>query len=417
MIQALYNLLLVLLAPFWTTWMFWRTRKRREQPNWAERLGDYRIPRAKGKPRLFLHAVSVGEVVAALPILREVRSLCPETNVILSVTTSSGHATAREKADGLFDHLVYAPLDLPRSTMNAMLRTQPQVMAFMETELWMNWLWMAKQYEARTMLLNGRISDRSYPRSRKLRFFYRALFRWLDECYAQTETDADRLRDLGARQVEVLGNCKYDQATEGLSADASHWRRELDLAEDEPVVVIGSTRGETEERLVAEALADPRLAKVRVIWAPRHLERVAPLIERLGTVGQRSLGTNRRITLLDTYGELSQVYAVADVVVIGGGFADLGGQNLIQPLAHGKPVIHGPHMQNFRDVADEARRAGATEVASNATELADALTALLNDSERRKAMGEAGRALVQRHQGASRRYAEKIVAALRADVE
>jgi len=416
-VQALYNFLLVLLAPFWTTWMFWRSRKRKEQPNWSERLGDYRIPRTKGKPRLFLHAVSVGEVVAAMPILREVRSLCPEANIILSVTTSSGHATAREKAEGLFDHLVYAPLDLPRSTMNAMLRTQPQVMAFMETELWMNWLWMAKQYEARTMLLNGRISDRSYPRSMRLRFFFRALFRRLDECYAQTETDADRLRDLGARQVEVLGNCKYDQAAEGVDADPGHWRRELGLAETEPVIVIGSTRGEDEERLVAEALADPRLAQVRVVWAPRHLERVADIAERVGSAGRRSLGTYERITLLDTYGELSQVYAVADVVVIGGGFADLGGQNLIQPLAHGKPVIHGPHMQNFRDVADEARRAGATQVAANAAELADALAALLADSERRRTMGDAGRALVRRHQGASRRYAEKISAWLRADVE
>lgn len=412
MIFAIYNALLILFAPIWGTWMIWRARKRKESPNWGERLGDYRFPKSRENPRLFLHAVSVGEVVAALPILRAVREGLPGVNVVLSVTTSSGHATAREKADGLFDHLVYAPIDLPRATMNAMLRSQPDVMAFMETELWFNWLWMAKQYDAYTMLINGRISDRSFPRSKSLRFFYKPLLRLMDVVYAQTETDAERLAVLGAANPEVLGNCKYDQAAEGVDSDPALLRETYEIKAGEQVIVIGSTRGEEEEILVTAALADSRLANARVIWAPRHLERVDAIVERLADVGRRSMNTNRQITLLDTYGELSQVYAIADVVVIGGGFAPLGGQNLIQPLAHGKPVIHGPHMMNFRDVAEEAQRVGATSIAADATALADQLASHLQDQALREKMGEAGRELVERHRGASQRYADRIIAAL-----
>ncbi|MBX3097490.1 MAG: 3-deoxy-D-manno-octulosonic acid transferase [Fimbriimonadaceae bacterium] len=412
MIFAIYNALLILFAPFWGTWMILRARKRQEAPNWGERLGDYRIPKSRENPRLFLHAVSVGEVVAALPILKAVRERLPSVNIVLSVTTSSGHATAREKAEGLFDHLVYAPIDLPRATMNAMLRTQPDVMAFMETELWFNWLWMAKQYDAHTMLINGRISDRSFPRSRSLKFFYKPLLKLMDEVLAQTQTDADRLRVLGAGEPEVIGNCKYDQAAEGTEADPESLRTMYEIQPGEQVIVVGSTRGEEEELLVAGALADPRLSAVRVIWAPRHLERVDAIVSRLGDVGRRSHGTNRRITLLDTYGELSQVYAVADVVVIGGGFAPLGGQNLIQPMAHGKPVLHGPHMMNFRDVSEEARRVSATSVASTPEELAEQLVRLLSNPEQRESMGRAGRELVERHRGASQRYADRIIAGL-----
>lgn len=412
----LYNLLLILTAPFWSAWMWWRTKQRSPAPNWNERVGQYSLPRpTKERPRVWLHAVSVGEVMAARPILRAIRERSPEAEIVLSVTTSSGFQAAQDGPAELFDYLVYAPIDVPRFVLNAMARVRPQVLAIMETELWMNWLWVARQWRVPTLLLNGRISDRSFPRSMRIRPFYAALLKYLDRPLMQTATDAERITRLGAKDAQVLGNCKFDEAAAGES-NPEKWREELKLNPERPVVVIGSTRGEEEEAFVAEALADPRLAEVQFVWAPRHLERADAIAERLQgqgvAVGRRSQGTSERITLLDTYGELGEVYAVADVAVIGGGFANLGGQNLIQALAKGAPVVHGPHMQNFRDVAEMAKREGAALVCATPDELAQRLLGLLSDDGQRAKMSAQARALVERNLGASARYAEAIAEAL-----
>jgi 3-deoxy-D-manno-octulosonic-acid transferase len=413
----LYNFLLTFLAPIWAPWMLWRSSRRKEKPNWKERQGDFEIRPDPEKRRIWFHAVSVGEVVAALPILRLLRQKLPEHEIVLSVTTSSGHQTARERAEGLFDHLVYFPIDVPRFQLAAMSRVRPEAVAVMETELWFNFLWAAKAFRARTLLVNGRISDRSFPRARLFRFFFRSMLRNVDRCLMQTETDAERILALGAERADVMGNCKFDEATEGLEADPRQWRAELGLEEGIPVVVVGSTRSESEERLVLDAVEALGPESVQVVHAPRHLERAEPLaaeaVRRFGSVARRSRSESGRYLILDSYGELNRVYAAADVVVVGGGFDDLGGQNLIQPLAHGKPVLHGPHMQNFRDAAEMARQAGASRVCATASELAVALRELLWDEAKRAGMGQAAQDLVQCNLGASERYAEAIAEATR----
>jgi 3-deoxy-D-manno-octulosonic-acid transferase len=287
----------------------------------------------------------------------------------------------------------------------------------METELWFNFLWAAQTVGARTMLVNGRLSDRSFPRARRLRFFYGPLLAMVDECLAQSPRDAERLRALGAKAVTVIGNSKYDEAAQGTGADPGHWRRELGIREGAPVVVVGSTRSEAEETLVAQAIAG---LGAQVVWAPRHIERAEAVCKAVGAVGLRSARRSQEgslaeadVLVLDTFGELAQVYSVADVAVVGGGFDRLGGQNVLQPLAHGKPVVHGPHMQNFRDVAESAAAVGATVVAGTADELAQALKALLADSARRAEMGDAARRLVAESTGASQRYADAIARAAR----
>ncbi|MCG9894698.1 MAG: hypothetical protein MH204_04410, partial [Fimbriimonadaceae bacterium] len=271
----LYNVLLVVTAFFWLPWMLIRAGARKEKPNWAERAGDYRMPAGKNPKRIWIHAVSVGEVVASMPILKELRSLLPGWEIVLSVTTSSGHQTAREKAVGLFDHLVYFPLDLPRFTVRAMARVKPAAVAVMETELWYNFLWTARSFEARTLLVNGRISDRSFRRSRTFRFFFAALLGEMEQCLMQTEEDARRIQALGGRGVRVLGNCKFDQAVDGVAADGLVERAKWGAGPDDLVVVVGSTRGEEDEGLVLDGLqaAFPSLEGVRIIHAPRHLER------------------------------------------------------------------------------------------------------------------------------------------------
>lgn len=411
----LYNFLLVFGSPLWVPWMLVRTFRRAKRPNWDERCGRYasvQIP--KDTHALWVHAVSVGEVIAALPILRELRQVCPEHHVVLSVTTSSGHHTAEEQAMGLYDSLVYMPIDLLRFQMSALMRVRPDVVAIMETELWMNFVYSAKSLGANTLLINGRISDRSFPLSMKLRFFYRSLLTHVDRCLMQSQTDADRITALGATSAEVLGNVKFDQAVEGLDASPERWREALGLDPTLPTVLIGSSRGEAEEKLMASALKSLR-KEINLVWAPRHLERAPAVVEALAEIGRpparRSKEERGKTVVLDTYGELAQVYSAADIVVIGGSFADLGGQNIIQPLAHGKPVIHGPFMQNFREVTQAAATAGATHECSTSEGLAKVLEALLGDPALARKMGAAGAALVQSHLGASKLYAQAIAEA------
>lgn len=415
---VLYNILITLFSPIWVPWMWLRTRARKEKPNWAERYGNYPITPRKDRKRIWFHAVSVGEVIAAMPILQELRTLVKDHEIVLTVTTSSGHQTAREKAEGLYDHLVYFPIDIARFQLAAMQRVQPSVVAVMETELWMNFLWAAKVFDARTLLINGRISDRSFPRSKKVKFFYKALLSQMDRCLMQTEKDAIRIKELGAPVTEVLGNCKFDQALAGADANPAEWREKLGLAADLSTVVIGSTRGEMEERFVLDALEILGLEGIQVVHAPRHVERAPELASqarsRFGSAGLRSQNATSRYLLLDTFGELDKVYSVADLVVIGGGFDTLGGQNLVQPLAHGKPVLHGPNMQNFREIAGASVDAGASIVCSTPQELADRIRELLADPAKRAAMGAAATRLVRSNAGASKRYAQAIAEEARA---
>lgn len=413
----LYNFLLVITAFFWLPWMILRARKRKEQPNWSQRAGDLKFTPGVNPKRIWLHAVSVGEVMASLPILTELRKKLPGWEIVLSVTTSSGHETARTKAAGLYDFLIYPPIDLMRFTVRAMSRTKPAALVIMETELWYSLLWSAKEFGAATILANGRISDRSFSRSKHIAFFYKDVLSHFDHILMQTEQDKERILALGAPQAEVYGNTKYQEALDALTASPDHWRKELGIQPGEFVVFVGSTRGEEDETPVLEGIkmAFPDLAGIKIIWAPRHLERAGDLAKRiaatLGPASMRSKGEKGQITLLDTYGELSQAYSAADVVIVGGGFANMGGQNLIQPLAHGKPVIHGLYMQNFRQAAQQAKEAGASLTVTTSADLAESLKKLKSDEALRTKMGLAGAEMVRSHAGAAERMADRIAAA------
>lgn len=418
----LYNALLTLLAPLWAPWMVWRAWRRKEKPNWRERQGDYResVPKKGDRPRLWLHAVSVGEVVAARPLLGALRKALPHHEIVLSVTTSSGHQTAREGPEGLYDHLVYAPIDVARFALSAMQRVRPDALVVMETELWMNLFWAAKTFDAKVFVANGRLSDRAFPRARRLGAFYRALFGMVDLVLAQSESDAERFRELGATRVETAGNVKFDGALEGVE-DGIDWRKELGL-DERPVIVVGSARRE-EFSFVANSLA--WLAeRAQIVIAPRHVEVSTELQQAFDDAAEetdfplayRSRSERlppRGALVLDTYGELARVYRVADLAIVGGGFKKLGGQNIIQPLAQGKPVLHGSHMANFRDVAALAERTGASIACPTGADLAREVEALLKDPARRAQMGEAARALVEANRGASERMAKAIASTLK----
>lgn len=233
----------------------------------------------------------------------------------------------------------------------------------------------------------------------------------------QTETDAERIKTIGGKDVEVFGNSKFDEALPNESDLETKWRRTLHISEGKQVVVIGSTRGEEEEEFVFEALRQVDPTNIVVVHAPRHLERVEAIasaaVKVFGEVALRSKGETGNYIILDTMGELGNVYSVADVVVVGGGFANLGGQNILQPLAHGKPVIHGAHMQNFKAISAAANGCGATEIVESPTELAGALNRLLQNASERASKGEAAMAFIKANAGASDRYAQAIVEEVR----
>ncbi len=419
----IYNILLALFSPIWVPYLYFHSKKRKPAPLWKERMGNYGLSPNKNERRIWIHAVSVGEVLAAKSILEEIRTLMPDHKIVLSATTSSGYDTAqgenKKKLDaskpGLYDYLVYFPIDLPRFTLAAIQQIQPEAIGLMESELWWNFLWAAKVFDSQVLILNGRVSDRSYPRIQKLKPFYRGMLGLVDRCLMQSDLDASRIQSVGARKVEVLGNCKFDEPVVQQKHSKSDWRHKFGLRKDLQTLVIGSTRGEAEELFIGEflqLLPSDIQSRLQIVHAPRHIERASKVMEIAALNGwsprSRSSDESSQYLVLDTYGELSSVYGAADLAIVGGGFDNLGGQNLIQPLAHGVPVLHGPNMQNFRGVASLAHKAGCALVCKTPAELSQEVCKLLDDQELLTKMGRAALELVAANQGASKRYAQAL---------
>ena len=410
----LYNLLVSLTAWLWMPWAWMRSRRRAEPVRWAERMG--RLPVEPGPDRIWVHAVSVGEVHAAIPVLREIRRQLPTYEILLSTTTSSGQQTAKDGAGDLYDHLVYFPMDVASFCLNAMIRARPNAVVIMETELWLNFLWAADAVRAKVLIANGRLSDRSFARARRFRFFYRYLLRFVHLCLMQSETDCERILALGAdpARVKNIGNTKFDQAmAERMTGEAA--REEFGVPIDAPCVVVGSSRSREEEVLVLDALLRVRaeLPGLYFVLAPRHVERAPEVLETLSQKGLRAgrrsqLEKGEDCLLLDTFGELARAYACADVAVVGGGFGGFGGQNIFQPLALGKPVFFGPAMHNFRDIAELAVREGVGFRVSTSEELAEGMLSLFRDPDRLASIASVAENLVSANQGASARIASEL---------
>ncbi|MFN3690853.1 MAG: 3-deoxy-D-manno-octulosonic acid transferase, partial [Fimbriimonadales bacterium] len=296
-----------------------------------------------------------------------------------------------------------------------------RMLILFETELWLNLLTEQKQRGGRVLVLNGRISDRTARRAPKSRPFYTWMLRCVDFICAQSPSDAARFIALGASpsRVEVCGNTKFDQALGALGRTADEWRRELSLPEGAPVLVVGSTRTPEEEQLIADAYQQTLHAfpETCLVLAPRHLERVAEVERMVQSRGWKAYrrsqlplpaGQHAQVVVVDTFGELASLYSVADVAIVGGAFAPLGGQNLFQPLAHGKPVFFGPHTHNFRDIAQLAKAAGVGFEVQTASELAEGVLRLLRDPKLREQIAQQAHELIQKHQGAAERCAEHV---------
>ena len=362
---------------------------------------------------IWIHAVSVGEVLAARALVAPLRDAYPAHRLLLSTTTASGQLVARQAGRAL-DAVFYAPLDMTPFVARALDRAAPDVLVLIDTEIWPNLLRACRRRGVRTVLVNGRMSDRSYRRYRLVRPFMRRVLAGLDRVCAQNAAWGRRFRDLGvpAERLTVTGSLKFEAAggadEDPRAGDGLLLR--FGFAAGRPVVIAASTlRGEEEPVLRAFAGVRRAAPGAVLIIAPRHPERFA---EAGRIAADQGFAVVRRtaleagdapaadVVILDTIGELARLFRIATVVFVGGSLVPAGGHNLLEPAAFGKAIVFGPHMENFAEIASLFVAHGAAWQVGSGQELGAALATLLADADRRAALGAAARALIDDNRGA-----------------
>ncbi|MHB1214267.1 MAG: lipid IV(A) 3-deoxy-D-manno-octulosonic acid transferase [Thiobacillus sp.] len=409
---SLYRLALLLAAPLIPLRLLWRGRRERGYlQHWRERLA---LGPAPATGALWIHAVSVGEMRGAQPLIAALRAAHPELPLLLTCMTPTGRATA-EALYGDFARIVYLPYDYAGLMRRFMRRLQPRVGILMETELWPNLIHAAARAGVPLMLANARLSARSARGYARLPALTRACLQRVAVVAAQTDADAARLAALGARAVAVVGNLKFDIAPPAaLLARGADWRQRWG---PRPVLLAASTR-EGEEAPLLRAFAGTAPADVLLVLVPRHPQRfdaVAGLVAAAGLPCQRrsaldgaALDPDTRVLLGDSLGELFAYYAACDVAFVGGSLQPLGGQNLIEAASVGRPVLVGPHTFNFEEATRLAIEAGAALRVNDAGAVLDHALTLLGDAPARARMGAAGLAYAARNRGAAARMAALV---------
>jgi 3-deoxy-D-manno-octulosonic-acid transferase len=419
-VHILYSVLLTIGFALALPWFLWKGRSTGKYlRTFRERMG--RLPvylNVDGDRSIWIHAVSVGEVLAARPLVPALRERFPGHRLFLSTTTVTGNAVAKRSVRGV-DGLFYAPFDFPRPVRQALEVLNPSLLVLVETELWPNLIHEARRRGTRVALVNGRISPRSFPRYLRVRRFLARVLCEIDLFLMQGEAHAERIRSMGAAEdrVRVTGNLKFD-AVEPERLPERLARLIQGGAQPRPLWVAGSTVG-GEEELVLSAFhrVRERVPQARLLVAPRHPERFAAVPSLVEAAGFRCLRRSAldplawrdgEVLLLDTLGELAQVYALASVVFVGGSLVPAGGHNILEAAVAGKPVVVGPHMENFQEIADQFRSESALVQVASPDELAREVSALLLDEGRRRGLGERARDLVDRNRGALLRTTDAL---------
>lgn len=419
MLFFFYNLLLALLAP--AAIPYWLLRSRAKGQSWRtlpERLGYLGgLTNQTPGDSIWLHAVSVGEVLSLIPILHRLRERLPEASIYVSTSTSAGRKLAEQKLAGLVDFVFAAPLEFPWCVARVFRALRPRLLIVTETEIWPNYFFQAKRFGAEVLLLNGRMSDRSAPRYSSLRRFFGPVLQHAAAILTQSEDDRKRFLEASAppEKTQVGGNIKYDfEIPEAAIAD------DLELffknAAACPVVVAGSTR-EGEEALLAEAFHKIAATRRRALFvvAPRHPQRfdeAALALDTLPLIRRSKLNAEAppelpAVLLLDSLGELAGLYPLAHVVFMGGSFNGWGGHNVLEPALAKRPVIVGPTMQNFRQITADLLAAGGLLEVGSVEELTATLGRLLDDSAEQSKIAENAFNLARSKRGAADRGADQ----------
>lgn len=414
---AVYSLLLfcaaILSLPWWALQML---RLGKYRTGLAERLGF--VPRRlkRTKPdSIWVHAVSVGEVLAVSRLITELQSAYPEIDIFVSTTTATGQRLARERFGE--DRCFFMPLDLGFAVRAYLKALQPRMLLLAETEFWPNLLHLAHKRKIAVAVVNARISDRSFPRYRRFNWFFRRVLAHIDLFLTQTAADADRLRAIGAptERVRVSGNLKFDVRPHS----AAKLAEELGsaIAKDAPMIVCGSTaEGEEEILLDAFQQVQRQFPATVMVLTPRHPERfdkVADLItsRRITFLRRSSWTTASQVSggvfLLDSVGELASVYSLANIAFVGGSLVPVGGHNILEPAQYGAAIIVGPHTFNFREIVSIFEKGDAIRIATSEN-LTNQLLDLLGNTAERQHLGNRAKELFEQYAGATQKTLQAL---------
>ena len=406
--EVLLYLVLILALPYFLVTGMLRGKY---LANFPERMGFYRTPAAAHD--LWIHAVSVGETLAARPVVDEILRQRPGTTIVFTTTTITGQAQARR----LFPEatVTYFPFDFASSVKRFLGQHRPRVFATMETEIWPNATRLSRARGLRLLLANGRISDRSFPRYRLLRPFVAPLLKRYDRILAREETDRDRFIAIGAPEpaVETSGNVKFDYVPDDRPLEIAP-RLEALIA-GRKVLVLGSTMEGEDEALIPELERFIVGHNAFVIIAPRKPERFEIVANLLAATNIRFVRRSdwndgpADVLLLDTFGELAKIYRFATAAFIGGSLVRTGGHNPIEPAAVGVPVSFGPHMSNFREIARVFLRDGGAAEVRDPSGVFTFAARMFDDGAAQRAMSERARQTVEQNRGAAARTAARIV--------
>ena len=431
MVYLLYNFLLLLSALFLVPYYLLRGfRYGKSRRGIRERLGYYspeQLNLLREKKTIWIHAVSVGETRAAMPLIKQIHLKYPDFQILVSNVTETGHAIALEDKD--IDLCLFFPFDFSWAVRRALNTVNPELIIIVETEIWPNFTRQAHQLEIPLILVNGRISDRSFPRYRFFRFLLRPILDRFSSFCMQSQTDAERITALGAPdgRVENTGNLKFDRdLIEVTTEQLQQKKNQYQLPEQVAILVAGSTH-EKEEKQLLEAyrqISTQIERKLLLVLIPRHPERKREVQSLLKETGFKyrlrsslqeggELLSPGDVLLVDTLGEVLDFYSVADLVFVGGSLVPIGGHNLLEAALLAKPVIFGPYVHNFKEISAKLIRAGAGVKVANQQELVRQSVIMLNDPARCRAMGQAGSSLIVENAGTTERTMRHISKALK----
>lgn len=424
-------MLILLLLPFLLLWL---SSSLVIHPDYrkdvAQRFGLYPAHFFKvlsGKRVLWVHAASVGEVMMSRLFVQSLLEQYPESALVYSTSTPGGRAAAQSHLKGVTT-FIYLPYDLAWVTRAVVRRISPDLFIFLETEIWANLLDTLSKKQVPAMMLNGRISEKSFPHYRRISAFLFHIFKGISLFLMQTKEDAQRLIELGAdpKRVEATGNMKYDQAAvaESESSKVLLSFSVLGLPESGSLMIAGSTHsGEEDVVLKAYTKILSDLPDLVLLIAPRHLLRLDEVEALIAKTGfnvirkskitgalQSSPEGKKPVILLDTLGELSRIYPLGKLIFVGGSLVPIGGHNLLEPASFKKPVFFGPHMTNSREITDQLKHCGGGIEVLNAEDLARKMSKLLKSRENYQSRGEAAYRIVMNNQGAVARNLDRVIA-------
>ncbi len=431
MVYLPYNILLLVSVLFLVPYYLLRgLRYGKSRRGIRERLGYYsaeQLDALRGKKIIWIHAVSVGETRAAMPLVKQLRSKYPEYKILLTNVTETGHAIALK--DKEIDLCLFFPFDFSWAVRKAISTVNPELIVIVETEIWPNFTRQANLLGIPLIMVNGRISDRSFPRYRRLKFLLHPILDCFTAFCMQSQTDAERIITLGAPDVRVenTGNLKFDHELVKVSSEqVNKCKKRYRLPENIAIFVAGSTHDKEEKKILVayQEVAAQIDRQLLLVIIPRHPERkreVQSLLQDSGfTCHLRSelrpeddlIGPGE-VLLVDTLGEVMDLYSLADLVFVGGSLVPIGGHNLLEAALLSKPVIFGPHVSNFKEISAKLIRAGAGVKVETEQELVRQSVIILNDSVRSRAMGAAGSSLIAENAGTTERTIRHISKALK----